>query len=403
MTGGDPVPLIYLIAGEPSGDALGASLITALKELDDGRVRFTGIGGSRMAAKGFESLFPMAELSIMGGAEILPHVPRLLKRIRQTVADVRAARPDVLVTIDSPGFSFRVAKRLQGEGIPLVHYVAPTVWAWKPGRARKISRFLDHLLVLLPFEPPYFEAEGLDCTFVGHPVMDSGANAGDGDGFRRRHGIAPEAPVVCVLPGSRRSETGRLLPVFAETLARLKAGRPELTVVVPTVETVADEVTAATAGWPVPAIVVTGDADKYDAFAAADAALAASGTVALELALARVPTVIAYRLNPISGWLARRLIRVRFVNLVNLVLDRQAVPEFLQNDCRSDRLAAALERLLDDDHARAEQIDAMIEALNKLGFGGPSPSIRAARVVRNVIADHKNTHPDKRSPKRTEK
>lgn len=403
MTSGDPVPLIYLIAGEPSGDVLGAGLISALKELGDGQVRFTGIGGSHMVAEGFESLFPMAELSIMGGAEILPHVPRLLKRIRQTVADVRAVRPDVLVTIDSPGFSFRVARRLHGEGIPLVHYVAPTVWAWKPGRARKISRFLDHLLVLLPFEPPYFEVEGLACTFVGHPVMDSGADAGDGDGFRRRHGIAPNAPVVCVLPGSRRSETGRLLPVFADTVARLKASRPDLMVVVPTVETVADDVATATARWPVPAIVVTGERDKFDAFAAADVALAASGTVALELALAKLPSVIAYRLNPISGWLARRLIRVRFVNLVNLVLDRQAVPEFLQDDCRSDLLATALERLLDDENARSEQIDSMIKALKELGRGGPSPSIRAAQVIHNVIAGQRNIRSDEQSPKRTEK
>jgi lipid-A-disaccharide synthase len=403
VTGDDPVPLIYLVAGEPSGDVLGAGLIAALKELCDGRIRFSGIGGSRMVAEGFDSLFPMAELSIMGGAEILPHVPRLLKRIRQTVANIRAMRPDVLVTIDSPGFCFRVAKRLQGEGIPLVHYVAPTVWAWKPRRARKISRFLDHLLVLLPFEPPYFEVENLDCTFVGHPVMDSGADAGDGDGFRRRHDIAPGTPVLCVLPGSRRSETGRLLPVFAETVARLKLGRPDLTVVVPTVETVADDVAAATARWPVPAIVVTGETEKYDAFAAADAALAASGTVALELALAKVPSVIAYRLNPISGWLARRLVRVRFVNLVNLVLDKQAVPEFLQDDCRPDRLAAALERLLDDENSRAEQIDAMIKALERLGLGGPSPSVRAAEVVHNLIADRRTAHSDERSPERTAK
>ena len=379
----EPGPLVFLVAGEPSGDVLGGRLMAALRDECDGAIRFAGIGGARMQGEGLESLFPMAELSVMGFAEVLPHVPRLLRRLRQTVAEIEACRPAAVVTIDSPGFTFRVARRARRLGIPLIHYVAPSVWAWKPGRARKIARFLDHLLALLPFEPPYFDRVGLPCTFVGHPVVESAG--GDGDAFRRRHGIPPEAPLICILPGSRRSETARLLPVFGETMARLAGGRPGLRAVVPTLETVAAEVAAAVAAWPLPAVVCHGEDEKTDAFAAADVALAASGTVALELAMAGTPAIIAYRVNPLSAWLARRLIRVSFVNLVNLILDRPAVPEFLQQDCRADLLAAAVETLWQDGDARRRQTDAAGEALARLGLGGPPPSRRAARAVLDII------------------
>lgn len=382
-------PLIFVIAGEPSGDLLAASLMAALKRLTGGQVRFAGVGGPRMAEEGLDSLFPMAELSVMGLIEVLPRLPNLFRRINQTVDAARAARPDAVVTIDSPGFTFRVAKRLKGDGFPLIHYVAPTVWAWKPGRARKIAQFLDHLLVLLPFEPPYFEREGLATTFVGHPVVERGADQGDGPGFRARHGIEPDAPLLCVLPGSRRSETDRLLPVFADTVARLAADRPGLRCVVPTVATVAATVRAACAGWPVPVVVVEGEAEKFDAFAAADAALAASGTVALELACARTPTVVAYKVNPLTAWLVRRLIRVRFVTLVNLILDRAVVPEYLQDDCRPDILSASLGRLLDDKDAARAQTEQADEALSHLGRGGPSPGENAAKAVLAVIEERK--------------
>ena len=397
MTGknGNPEgPLIYLVAGEPSGDVLGGRLMAALRRLSGGTMRFAGIGGPHMAEEGLASLFPMAELSIMGLTEVLPHIPRLLGRIRQTVTDVATRRPAALVTIDSPGFTFRVARRLKGTGIPLIHFVAPTVWAWRPGRAREIARFLDHLMVMLPFEPPYFEAVGLSCTFVGHPVVESGAGKGDGDAFRKRHGIAADTPVICVLPGSRRGETARLMPVFADTLALLAKRQPGLTAVVPTVATVAADVTAAAAGWPVPAVVVEGDVEKYDAFAAAAAALAASGTVALELAMAGTPTVIAYRVNPLTAWLAKRLIRIRFANLVNLVMDREVVPELLQENCRPDRLAAAATHLMDDTAARETQVAAAGEAMSRLGLGGPSPSERAALAVLDVIGTEHSTLPE---------
>ncbi|MCB2101782.1 MAG: lipid-A-disaccharide synthase [Rhodobacterales bacterium] len=376
---------VYLIAGEASGDLLGARLMAGLRaRLGDG-VTFHGIGGEEMTAQGLRSLFPMGELSVMGLAEILPHIPHLLARIRQTVADVEARRPDVLVTIDSPGFCFRVAKRLVGRGIPLVHYVAPTVWAWKPGRARKVAAFLDHLLVLLPFEPPYFQAEGLATTFVGHPVVDGGADRGDGPAFRTRHGIPADAPLLCVLPGSRRGEVLRLLPPFGDTVRRLAADVPGLHVVVPTVDWVADGVAAGVADWPVPVTLVRGVGERFDAFAAADAALAASGTVALELALARVPAVIAYLVKPATAFLLRRLVRVRFVNLVNILLDREAVPECLQERCDPAIMAPLVRGLLTDPAVRAEQMAAADRALDMLGRGGPSPGQRAADAVLEVL------------------
>lgn len=379
-------PLIFFIAGEPSGDVLGARLMAALN--GQGRCRFAGVGGPRMANEGLQSLFPMADLSVMGLAEVLPHVAHLLRRIRETVSEAKRLKPAAVVTIDSPGFNFRVANKLKDLDAPLIHYVAPTVWAWRPGRAQKIAAIYDHLLALLPFEPPYFEAVGLRCTFVGHSVLESGAAQGNAKGMRQRHGIDPSVPLICLLPGSRRSETSRLLPVFADTLRLLAATRPNLQVVVAVAGDVADEVRDAAAAWPGRPIVVTGDGDKFDAFAAANAALAASGTVALELAMAGTPTVVTYKVNPLSAWLARRIIKVPFVNLTNIVLEREAVPEFLQEDCRPDNLADAIERLLDDEFVRRTQREDSKEALACLaGYDGDLPSIRAARVVLDLIAD----------------
>lgn len=374
-------PLVFLVAGEPSGDALGARLMAGLKAETDGTVRFAGIGGDAMAAGGLSSLFPMADLSVMGLAEVLPRLPRIVRRLRQAARAVREMRPDVVVTIDSPDFSFRLAKRLRGKGIPLVHYVAPTVWAWRPGRARRIARFLDHLLAVLPFEPPYFEREGLKCTFVGHSVVESGADRADGPAFRRRHGIAGDAPLLCVLPGSRQGEVSRLLPVFGETLERLAVRNPGLRAVLPAAEAVADAVVRAAEGWSLPVIVVRGQDEKYAAFAAADAALAASGTVSLELALAGTPAVIAYKVNAMTAWLVRRMVRIPSVNLVNIVLGRPAVPEFLQEDCRPELLADALGPLLHDGAERRGQVEAAREAMIQLGGDGPPPSRRAARAV----------------------
>ena len=379
-------PLIFLVTGEPSGDQLGARLMAALKQQTGGQVRFAGLGGEQMAEQGLESLFPIDELAIMGVIEVIPHIRRIYRRVHQTVAAAKAARPDAVVTIDAPSFTLEVAKRLKGEGFPLIHYVAPTVWAWKLWRAKYVAGFLDHLLTLLPFEPPYFEAHGLATTFVGHPATERTASPEQGAALRRELNIAPEAPLVCVLPGSRRGEVSRLAAPFGAALGQLAERFPELQVVVPTVQGVAAQVEAAVAQWPLGAHILRGAENKFAAFAAADAALAASGTVSVELAVAGLPTVIAYRLNPLTAMVARRVLRIDYAAMPNLVLDREIQPELLQENCTPDKLAAAVGRLLADPAARETQRAASQEAAERLGAGEPLPSERAAAAILDVIA-----------------
>ena len=340
MTADISVPLVFLVAGEHSGDALGASVMGALSANLKGRVKFAGVGGPDMQRAGLDTLFPMDDLAVMGVFEVLPRLPLLLKRINETANAVERLKPDVLLTIDAPDFCFRVIKKPKARGVkvPVVHFVAPSVWAWRPGRAKKVAGFLDHLLCLLPFEPPYFEREGLKATFVGHPVVSSDIGNGDGPSFRARYNIAADAPVLAVLPGSRSGEVSRLLSIFVEAVTKLAPQFPGLHIVMPAVSHLEATVREATATWPAPVTVVDGT-DKADALAAADAAIAASGTVALELAMAGLPTVIGYRLNALTALLARRLLKTRFVNLINIILDREAVPELLQENCTPDNLA----------------------------------------------------------------
>lgn len=389
----NPEPLIYIIAGEPSGDLLGGRLMAALKSRTNGAVGFAGIGGEAMRAEGLQSLFPMAELTVMGLVEVLPRIPRILRRVRETLADIGTRRPDAIVTIDSWGFTGRVQKGCQQRfpDLPRIHYVAPMVWAWKPERAKKLAAVLDVLMTLLPFEPEWFEREGLRTIHVGHPVVEGGAGKGDGEAFRARHNIAADEPVLLVLPGSRASETSRLLPVFAETVELLARRMPTLKVVVPTVETVAAPVKAAVSAWALPVIVVEGASEKYDAFAAATAALAASGTVALELAMARVPTIIAYRVAPLTAFVATRFmgLKIKWATLVNMVMDRDVMPEYLQDDCRAVLIAPAVAQLLDDPSRRAVVRADMDDAMQRLGRDGPSAGDRAAATVLQVIAERK--------------
>src|SRR5216684_6391367 len=329
--GGEAAPFIFIVAGEPSGDAIGGALIAALRERTAGHLRIAGIGGERMAEQGLTSLVPLADLAVAGVAEVLPRAPLILQRVRETVAAIRTMRPDAVITIDSSGFSWRIAQRLRraGERLPLIHYVAPMVWAWRGGRARRMARWYDHLLTLLPFEPPYFERVGLAASYVGHPVLESGADKGDAARFRARHGIAEGELVLSVLPGSRSGEVRRLVPIFGAALRRLEGMVGPFRVAVPSVATVADWVSQGVRDWPGRPIVLRGAADKYDAFAASRAALAASGTVALELALAGVPMAIAYRLGPLTEALLWRIAKVRQANLINLLLGRTLVPEHL--------------------------------------------------------------------------
>lgn len=386
MTGQSRPPCIFLIAGEPSGDLIGARLMAALKRLSgDQGLRFAGVGGLRMSAEGLESLFPMSELSVMGVLEVLPHLPRLLRRIRETAAAARRIGPDAVVTIDSPEFNFRVCRRLAGAGIPRIHYVAPQVWAWRAGRAKRIGRFLDHLLLLFPFEPPFFEATGLATTVVGHPLVEEGIERADGAAFRERHAIAPGDSLVAVLPGSRHGEIKRHLPIFGAAINRLHLRLGPFRVVVPTtVPALASEIEAIVERWPVETHVIVGRDEKYGAFAASDAALTASGTATLELAIAGVPMAVAYKVNPLTAAIGRRVIRVEHIALANLVAGRRAAPEFIQEACTAEQLTPALERLLTDEGARREQRESLREVASRLGLGGPAPSEQAARTVLKV-------------------
>ena len=377
-------PLFFLVAGEASGDLLGARLMAALKKKTNGKVRFAGVGGPRMQAEGIELLFPQSDLAHMGLFELIRHLPLIFRRMREVVAAVKTLRPAALVTIDSPDFSFRVAKKLKGQGIPLIHIVAPSVWAWRAGRAKKVAGFLDHLLALLPFEPPYFTKEGLPCTFVGHPLVESGAGHGDGARFRAVRGIGEKALFLAVLPGSRVGEVGRLLPVFGEVIARLHAAHPTLEVVVPVVPAVEAMIRQAAQSWPVPVHFTQNDADKYDALAACRAALACSGTVSVELAMAGVPSVIAYRIGALTAALYRRLIKVRFATLLNIMQDREVMPEFIQADCTADKITPALDLLLTDERAAAAQKKDLTAMAGWLGQGVFIPSEKAAETVWNA-------------------
>jgi lipid-A-disaccharide synthase len=389
---GEAAPFLFIVAGEPSGDALGAALIAALRERTAGRLRIAGIGGEAMAAEGLESLVPLGDLAVAGIAEVLPRAPLILRRVRETVAAIQRLRPDAVITIDSSGFSWRIAQRLRRrrERLPLIHYVAPMVWAWRGGRARRMARWYDHLLTLLPFEPPYFERVGLPASCVGHPVLESGADRGDAARFRARHGTAADELVIVALPGSRGGEVRRLMPVFGEALRRLETIVGPFRVVVPTVATVVEAVSQGVSAWPGRPIVLRGAADKYDAFAASRAALAASGTVALELAMAGVPMVVAYRLNPLTEALLDRVLKVRQVNLVNLLLGRPLVPEHLSGAaCAPEPLAAALAELIGDERVRSAHRAGYDEALRRLRGDGLSPSRAAADRILAILAERR--------------
>jgi lipid-A-disaccharide synthase len=374
------VTLIYLVAGEASGDVLGARLIQALREQRP-ELSFAGIGGPLMAQHGFVSLFPMEELALMGLAEILPRIPALRRRMAETVADIAARRPDVVVTIDSPGFSLRLLRRVIPLGIPRIHYVAPQVWAWREKRVRKYPGLWDRLLCLLPFEVEFFASHGLTAEFVGHPVLESGADTGDAARFRAAHGLAPDSMPVILMPGSRSTEVSRLLPIFGETLRQLAPRFPKLLPVVPVAAPVAAAVTAAAAAWPQKPILVTTLAEKHDAFAAARAALTKSGTSTLELAVAGVPMVVAYRVNPITAALVRRVVRVKHAAMVNLLAGREVVPELIQQACRPERLAEELGRLLQEGPAAALQKAAFARITDSLRPAAGLPSEAAAAAV----------------------
>ena len=377
--------LIYIAAGEASGDVLGARLIAALRKLGPA-LAFTGIGGARMAEHGFASLFPMQDLAVMGLAEILPRVTLLRARLDQAVADITMRRPDVVVTIDSPGFMLRLLRRILPLGVKRVHYVAPQVWAWRPKRVRHFPGLWDRLLCLLPFEPDFFSPFGLNPVFVGHPVLESGAGRGDAAKFLARHDLDAMARPLILMPGSRRTETARLMPVFAETVARLRADHPGLVPVLAAAPAIATEISRQSERWPVRPIIVTDPAARYDAFAAAAAALTKSGTSTLELALAGVPMAVTYRVNPLSAALARRMITVPHVAMINLLAGAGLVPELLQDRCNPGEIAASLAVLLDNRAEADHQRQGFKAALaHLLPLDAALPSEAAAKAVLETL------------------
>jgi lipid-A-disaccharide synthase len=376
------MPLIYLIAGEQSGDILGGRLMQAIRAQRPD-VTFAGVGGGTMAAQGLNSLFDMRDLSLMGLVEVVPRLPRLRSLFNRTVADIRSRRPAVVVTIDSPGFTLRVQKAVGAGGPKRVHYVAPQVWAWRPGRVKHYPGLWDDLLCLLPFEVPFFSSHDLPARFVGHPVLESGADQGNAERFRRRHAIGPQVRVMTIMPGSRPSEVSRLLPVLEATLAKLSE---PLVPVVPLAGPVEDIVRERTAEWPIQPILVSDPAEKFDAFAASAVALTKSGTSTLELAMADVPMLVTYQVNPISAWAGRHLIKVKYASIINLVLDRPVVPELIQEQGRPVFLAAELRRLLNDPAAAAAQRAGFREALGMLRSPAGAPSDSAAAAILSLLS-----------------
>lgn len=383
--------VVYLIAGEASGDALGAGIMRELFEMTGGNVIFHGIGGEKMMAAGLqESLFPYHDLSLMGFAEIVPHIITLTARINGVVEDIRVKQPGILLTIDSPGFCYRVAKKLKKNGAcpntKCVHYVAPSVWAYKPQRAKKFAEVFDHMLVLLPFEPPFFISEGLPCTFVGHPAACPQTGPGDGTAFREYHNIPPQAPLIGLLPGSRSGEIRRHIPAFAAGIMLMARHMPVLPgVVVPAPTFLFEEVTAAFKDYPLPVFVVNDEQEKRDGLAACNLALVKSGTVTLEVAMAGIPMVVAYRTSSISAAIIRRLIRIRHVNLLNILMQREIIPELLQELCEPIFIAEAVNVLYRSPERQSEQVRLAQEALAQLRpESSTHPHVMAATALLRI-------------------
>jgi len=377
---------LFVVAGEHSGDALGGKLMAALNAARPGQVRYLGAGGPLMMAQGLVSQFPLEEVAVMGPGAIVARLPTILRHIRATAKAAVTAEPDAVVIIDSPEFTHPIAKRIRRltPSIPIIDYVSPSVWAWRPGRARRMRPYIDHVLALWPFEPEaHRRLGGPACSFVGHPLIERypAIVALDAAPLAQRLGLAGDVPVLVILPGSRTTEVSRLMRPFGETLSRLLQDGRKLEVVLPVVSSVRPLIEGALAAWPLQPHLVEGEDDKLRAFKLARAALAASGTVTLELALAGTPMVVAYKVGAVAAPFLRRLIKAPSAVLPNLVLGRNVVPEFHQQDCTPARLAKAVGDLLDDGSVRARQLEALARIPAALQVEDSSPSEAAARIV----------------------
>ncbi len=377
---------IFLVAGEESGDRVGASLMRALKLRTNNLVTFSGVGGRHMTEEGLSTLFPLDELAIVGFSAIPASLPKIFRRIRQTVDAVAAARPDVLVIIDSPDFTHRVARRVRRRApdIPIIDYVCPSVWAWRPGRAKAMRPYVDHVLALLPFEPAILrKLDGPPGTYVGHPLIERvGELRPNAEESQRRNS---DPPLVLVMPGSRPGEVRRMQEAFGDALARVRARVGGMEVIVPTVPQLAAMMQHAVAQWRLPARVIADPEQKSAAFRNARLALTKSGTSTLELALAGVPMVAGYKVSALEAMVARAMIEVPSVILANLVLGENVVPEFLQEQCTGERLSEALVPLFGDSAKRRRQLAAFARLDEIMEIGQSSASHRAAEIVLNFV------------------
>ena len=378
------------MAGEHSGDVLGGKLIQALKDRAGANAyAFAGVGGEHMEAAGLPSIFPLSDVAVMGPAAILARLPKLVRRVYRTVDAALAFNPDAVVIIDSPEFTHPIAKRIRQRrpSIPIIDYVSPSVWAWRPGRARKMRPYVDHLLALLPFEPEaHLRLGGPTCSYVGHPLIEraSWIDALDTESLRSRLGLTPGLPVLVVLPGSRPSEVSRLMAPFGEAAAALQHKAGPFEIIIPAVPSVRPLIEQALPSWPQQPHLVEGESDKFTAFRLAQAALAASGTVTLELGVTGTPMVVAYRVDPVAARL-RFLLKVHSMVLANLVLGANAFPEFIQEDCTSAKLSAALAPLLSDAPERAVQVEALAKIREKMFLPEGTPSGKAAEIVLSIL------------------
>ena len=385
---------IFIVAGEHSGDVLGGKLIEALKAKDGADAfAFAGVGGEHMEAAGLSSIFPLSDVAVMGPAAILARLPKLVRRVYRTVDAALAFNPDAVVIIDSPEFTHPIAKRIRQRrpALPIIDYVSPSVWAWRPGRARKMRPYVDHLLALLPFEPAaHGRLGGPACTYVGHPLIEraSWIDGLETESLRSRLGLRSGLPVLLVLPGSRPSEVSRLMAPFGETVGALRQKAGPFEVVIPAVPSVRPLIEQALPGWPQQPHLVEGESDKFCAFKLAHAALAASGTVTLELGVTGTPMVVAYRVDPVAARL-RFLLKVHSVVLANLVLGANAFPEFIQEDCTPAKLSAALAPLLSDTPERANQVAALAKIRQRMFLPEGTPSGKAAEIVLSILGDEK--------------
>ena len=379
---------VYLIAGEPSGDLLGSRLMRALRSKTKNNVEFFGLGGDTMEAEGLNSLFDISDLAIMGLVEVIPSIPKVLRHIKNTVDDIVRVQPDVVITIDSWSFCARVHRRLRKlkTGIPQIHYVAPQVWAWKKKRARTMYKYIDALMTLLPQEPKYFTPYNLETVFVGHPVIESEALHADGKMFRKQYGIGNDKKIITLLPGSRKNEVAKLLPVFTDVAKNLLEHDNNFYFVIPTVKTVSNRVKSMVVESRLPILVVETQTDRYNAFQASEIAIAASGTVALELAICHIPHLVAYKVSALTAWIVSKIMKIQFVNLSNIMLGRLVVPELLQEQCTSGTITHTALELLKKKDLYEREMEGFAKVKDTLSNGKQTPSENAADFILEYIS-----------------